>query len=136
MTIIVPCFGTSYRKQYHGRIVSFNRNRYGMMIFLPLQCRMARAALGMGVRDLAIAAKVASDTVVRFERGDELKERTVDAIRQALESAGVEFTNGERPGVRLSAKIAAQFARVNASIPTKVERRPRARDTIKRKERP
>src|SRR5450755_2681186 len=83
------------------------------MIFLPVQCRMARAALGMGVRDLASAAKVASDTVVRFERGDELKERTVDAIRQALETAGVEFTNGERPGVRLSAKVAAQFARVN-----------------------
>jgi hypothetical protein len=29
-----------------------------------------------------------------------LKERTVEAIRRALE-AGVEFTNGDQPGVRL-----------------------------------
>ena len=28
-------------------------------------------------------------------------ERTVDAIRAALESAGVEFTNGDQPGVRM-----------------------------------
>jgi hypothetical protein len=26
-------------------------------------------------------------------------------LRRALESAGVEFTNGERPGVRLSLKL-------------------------------
>ncbi len=72
------------------------------MIFLPIHCRMARAALGMGVRDLAAAAKVSVDTVARFERGDELKERTIDALQRALEAAGVEFTNGDRPGVRLS----------------------------------
>ena len=74
---------------------------------------MARAALGMGVRDLAVAAKVAIDTVVRFERGNELKERTVDALRRALEEAGVEFTNGGQPGVRLSdvAKTHSKAAR-------------------------
>ena len=48
------------------------------MIFLPIQCRMARAALGLGVRELAAAAKVSIDTVARFERGEELKERTMD----------------------------------------------------------
>jgi len=41
------------------------------------------------------------DTVSRLERGEELRERTVDAIRHALEAAGVEFTNGDQPGVRL-----------------------------------
>jgi transcriptional regulator with XRE-family HTH domain len=66
-----------------------------------VQCRMARAALGLGVRELAAAAKVSADTVARFERGDQLKERTVEALQRALESAGVEFTNGDRPGVRL-----------------------------------
>jgi len=71
------------------------------MIFLPVQCRMARAALGLGVRELASAAKVSVDTVARFERGDELKERTVEALQRALEAAGVEFINGDRPGVRL-----------------------------------
>jgi transcriptional regulator with XRE-family HTH domain len=64
---------------------------------------MARAALGLGVRELAERAKVSPDTVARLERGDELRERTVDAIRAALESAGVEFIaeNGGGPGVRL-----------------------------------
>ena len=64
---------------------------------------MARAALGMGVRELAAAAKVSVDTIARFERGEELKERTVDAIQRALEAAGVKLIdeNGGGPGVRL-----------------------------------
>jgi len=64
---------------------------------------MARAALGWGVRDLAAAAKVSVDTVARFERGEALRERTVEDIRRALETAGVEFIdeNGGGPGVRL-----------------------------------
>lgn len=56
------------------------------------QCKMARAALGWGVRDLAAAAKVATATVARFEHGDELKERTIEAMRSAMEAAGVIFT--------------------------------------------
>lgn len=69
----------------------------------PAQCRMARAALELGVRELAEAAKVSTNTITRLERGEELKERTVDAIRIALESLGVEFIpeNGGGPGVRL-----------------------------------
>jgi transcriptional regulator with XRE-family HTH domain len=67
------------------------------------QCKMARAAMGWGVRDLAEAAKVSPDTVARFERGEELRERTVDAIRAALEAGGAEFIdeNGGGVGVRL-----------------------------------
>ncbi|WP_409364862.1 helix-turn-helix domain-containing protein [Bradyrhizobium sp. JYMT SZCCT0428] len=65
---------------------------------------MARAAVGWGVRDLAAAAKVSIDTVARFERGDELKERTIEAMQRALEAAGIEFIdgNGGGPGVRLA----------------------------------
>ncbi len=64
---------------------------------------MARAALGWGVRDLAEAAKVSPDTVARLERGEPLRERTVEAIRRALEVGGVEFTpdGGVKPKVRL-----------------------------------
>jgi transcriptional regulator with XRE-family HTH domain len=65
------------------------------------QCRMARAALQLGVRELAAKARVSPATIVRFEASQELRERTVDAIRAALEAAGVEFTNGDQPGVRL-----------------------------------
>lgn len=70
---------------------------------LPVQCKMARSALGLGVRELAKAAKVAPDTIARLERGEQLRERTVDAIRATLEAAGVEFIpeNGGGPGVRV-----------------------------------
>lgn len=72
-------------------------------MILPVQCQMARTALGWGVRDLAAAAKVAVDTVSRLERGETLKERTVEAIQRAFEDAGIEFIpeNGGGPGVRL-----------------------------------
>lgn len=70
---------------------------------LAVQCKMARTALGMGVRDLAAAAGVSPDTVARLERGEALKERTVATLRAALEAAGVEFIpeNGGGAGVRL-----------------------------------
>ena len=70
---------------------------------LGVQCRMARAALGLGVRELAAVAKVSPDTVARLERGEPLRERTVNDIRTALEAAGVDFIpeNGGGPGVRL-----------------------------------
>ncbi|MBO1361978.1 helix-turn-helix domain-containing protein [Acetobacter sacchari] len=64
---------------------------------------MARAALGLGVRDLAAAASVSPDTIARLERGENLNPRTLSAIRAALENAGVEFIaeNGGGAGVRL-----------------------------------
>jgi transcriptional regulator with XRE-family HTH domain len=69
----------------------------------PVQAKMARAALGWGVRDLAQKADVAPATVTRFEGGAGVQARTVDAMRRALEAAGVEFIaeNGGGPGVRL-----------------------------------
>lgn len=73
------------------------------MPILPVQCRMARTALGLGVRELATLAKVSPNTIARLERGETLYERTVEAIARALETAGVEFIseNGGGPGVRL-----------------------------------
>ncbi len=65
------------------------------------QCRMARAALQLGVRELSAKAEVSPTTITRFERGEVLHRRTVQAIQAALEAAGVEFTNGDAPGVRL-----------------------------------
>ena len=71
---------------------------------LPIQCRMARAGLDLGVRKLASAAKVSPDTVVRFERGERIRKRTIDGLGQVLEAAGVEFTDGPKPGVRISVR--------------------------------
>jgi transcriptional regulator with XRE-family HTH domain len=62
---------------------------------------MARAALQLGVRELAEGARVSPTTITRLERGESLYPRTVAAIRAVLESAGIEFTNGDEPGVKL-----------------------------------
>ena len=75
--------------------------------FETVQCRMARAALGWGLEDLAGAAGVSSHTVARFERGDQPRPATVLAIRAALENAGCEFISEDDvggPGMRMRKK--------------------------------
>jgi transcriptional regulator with XRE-family HTH domain len=73
-----------------------------------IQLRMARAAVGWGVRELAEKAGVTANTVTRIENGADAKQSTMDALQRALEAAGVEFTNGEQPGVRVAKAVTAQ----------------------------
>lgn len=70
----------------------------------PAQCRMARAALQIGVRDLARLAALSAMTVTRFENARSSgAPETQAALRAALEAAGIAFieANGGGPGVRL-----------------------------------
>jgi transcriptional regulator with XRE-family HTH domain len=69
----------------------------------PVQLKMARAAVGWGVRDLAKKAGVTANTVTRIENGADAKQSTIDRLQHALEAAGVEFIdeNGGGAGVRL-----------------------------------
>jgi transcriptional regulator with XRE-family HTH domain len=75
----------------------------------PVQIRMARAALQLGVRELAEMAGVATATIMRFEkeRGG-LNTATTAKLKAALEAAGIVFIeqNGNGPGVRLRDKAA------------------------------
>jgi transcriptional regulator with XRE-family HTH domain len=72
------------------------------MSLSPSQCRAARALLNWSQAQLAAASKVATKTVADFERASRTPyERTVEDLRRALEAAGVEFTNGDQPGVRM-----------------------------------
>ena len=86
---------------------------------LPIQCKMARTALGLGVRETAQLAEVSPNTIARFERGEEMRSSTLAAIRVALEAAGVEFIaeNGGGAGVRLRkpAQPAIPLENLNAS---------------------
>jgi transcriptional regulator with XRE-family HTH domain len=68
-----------------------------------IQLRMARAAVGWGVRDLAKKAGITANTVTRIENGADAKQSTMDALQRALEAAGIEFIdeNGGGAGVRL-----------------------------------
>jgi transcriptional regulator with XRE-family HTH domain len=67
----------------------------------PAQSRMARSALKFGIRDVAKAAHLAPSIISRFEAGKKLNPRMVEAIQRAYETAGVEFTDGNEPGVRI-----------------------------------
>ena len=69
------------------------------------QVRMARAGLDWSLEDLAQASGVNRNMIASYERGIFAGEpATLQKIRQALEKAGVEFLDGETPGVRVKAK--------------------------------
>ena len=72
------------------------------------QIRGARAMLRMDQPTLAKAAGISVETVKRIEAQDgPLKTgrfTTITAIEKALTAAGIEFTNGDEPGVKLRAK--------------------------------
>lgn len=69
------------------------------------QFKAARSLLGWSQNQLAEAAGLSVPTIKRAEGSAALSasENAVDAIRSALEDAGVEFIaeNGGGPGVRL-----------------------------------
>jgi transcriptional regulator with XRE-family HTH domain len=69
-----------------------------------LQVRMARTALGWGVRDLARKVGVSPTTVTRFENGAQTRADTLGQIQDILEKAGIIFVPADEaggPGVRL-----------------------------------
>ena len=68
----------------------------------PEQSRAARRLLNWSRIRLGCRSNASETTISKFEEG--LCVLSVDklaAIRAALEVAGVEFTNGDQPGVRL-----------------------------------
>jgi DNA-binding LacI/PurR family transcriptional regulator len=71
--------------------------------------RAGRALIRWSAEDLAKAAKLGVATVRRAENVDgepSITEANCEAIQRALEAAGVEFTNGGQPGVRMKAHAA------------------------------
>jgi len=68
------------------------------------QVRMARAALGWGVRDLGRHAGVAANTVSRYENGMGTTVFTLGQIQKAFERHGIVFIPADEhggPGVRM-----------------------------------
>ncbi|AWN43575.1 helix-turn-helix domain-containing protein [Methylobacterium durans] len=67
------------------------------------QCRAARALLDWSREDLAREGKVSRAAIADFETNKrQVRERTTDDLREALETAGIDFIpqNGGGPGVR------------------------------------
>ena len=68
------------------------------------QIREARRLLGWPVYRMEHRCKIGSVTLAKAERSEgrpDLKEVTLAKIKAALEAAGVEFTDGGQPGVRM-----------------------------------
>jgi hypothetical protein len=75
------------------------------------QIRAARALIRWSAVDLARASALGVNTVRRAEAADiETSLTTANelAIRRAFEAAGVEFTNGDQPGLRLTKTAAVR----------------------------
>jgi len=74
----------------------------------PEQCRAARGLLDWSQANLAERARVGIVTVRQFEAGaHDARRATLDVIRRAFETTGVEFIdeNGGGPGVRLRKRL-------------------------------
>jgi len=70
------------------------------------QIRSARTMLKITAADLALLSKVGISTIKRFELAEGVPTgniKTMEALKLALENAGVEFIGSpdDRPGVRL-----------------------------------
>jgi DNA-binding XRE family transcriptional regulator len=97
------------------------------------QIRAARALLRWSVEQLAREASLGRNTIKRAEAKDGRTSLTTAnelAIRRAFETAGVEFTNGEQPGVRLT-KAAATHSAESASASNTVAAKAARRKTAK-----
>lgn len=57
----------------------------------PEQCRMARAGLRWSVEDLATKSKLAKNTVLAFELGRSVRDRSINCMRTAFEAAGAKL---------------------------------------------
>ena len=68
----------------------------------PAQCRAARVLIDMTPGQLTQAANEPRRVVEDFEAGAGAEDPAhLEAIQQALERAGVDFSDGKRPGVWL-----------------------------------
>jgi len=65
----------------------------GTGIISPMQCRMARAGLGLSIREFARFAGVSGLNVTRFENGNtSCPEDVLRTFRHVLEGLGAKFT--------------------------------------------
>ena len=78
------------------------------MMIRPLHLRMARAALGWSLKELAERAEVNMNTISRYESGSQVMSGTISKIEAVLVREGVIFLDDDGelgPGVRLRRQL-------------------------------
>jgi transcriptional regulator with XRE-family HTH domain len=69
----------------------------------PDQSRAARGLLDWSQAELAARSNLSESTIRDFEKGRRVPSiNNLAAMRRALEVAGVQFIDGDQPGVRLT----------------------------------
>jgi transcriptional regulator with XRE-family HTH domain len=72
------------------------------MAVTPEQVKAGRRLIGWSQEDLGGHSGVSATTIGNYEtRKERSSVLDLSAVRYALEAAGVEFTNGGEPGVKL-----------------------------------
>jgi transcriptional regulator with XRE-family HTH domain len=76
------------------------------------QLRAARAMAGLDRQQLAEASGVAPQTIARLEAMERIRATvtTLSKLQDALEAAGIEFIDNDRPGVRSKKVLPAPTA--------------------------
>ena len=83
------------------------------------QVAAARELLGITQPELAAAAGVSENTVLKFETNkSEPYPATLEKIVSELQRRGIEFTNGDGAGVRINYAKAAEYARLSTQDKT------------------
>ncbi len=72
------------------------------MLMTAAQCRMARAALGLTLRELSAVAGVSPNTLSRIESSDNVTSRAIVKVQQALMQRGSVFEANGAVGIRSS----------------------------------
>lgn len=72
------------------------------MLISAAQCRMARAALGMSLRDLAAAAELSVNTLMRIEAAENVTSRSIGKVQAVLARGGAVFRRDGSVGVLTS----------------------------------
>src|ERR1700680_1019625 len=100
------------------------------MMIRPLHLRMARAALGWSLKELAERAEVNINTISRYEAGSQVMSGTISKIEAVLLKEGVIFLGDEGdlgPGVRLRRQLPLKLAEMPQTGKNVITKRMRKR---------
>jgi len=75
-----------------------------VVLMISEQARMARAALSLGMRDVAAGTGLSTATITRIEKGGDARVSTLRTLQGYYEAQGIVFVDADQsagPGVRI-----------------------------------
>ncbi len=69
-----------------------------MLFMTPMHSKLARTALGLGIRDVAQATGLGGTTINRFEKGGDIKVSKLQTLKDFYEAGGIQFIDTDEHG--------------------------------------